>query len=119
MIGTFASAAFDIVTDSTARISIGSSGNITFSSSEITINGKLTIGVRTRDPRVDLHIAGPIKYQDRIHQYLDGIPDSGTYGRGDIVWNTAPEVGHCIGWVCVRAGSPGSWMPFGEIKQSG
>jgi hypothetical protein len=119
MVGTFASAAFDIVTDSTARISIGSSGNITFNSSEIVLNGKLAIGVRTRDPRADLHVAGPIKYQDRLHQYLDGIPDSGTYGRGDIVWNASPEVGRCVGWVCTRAGSPGSWLPFGEIKQSG
>jgi len=119
IVGTYASVPFEIVTDSTARISIGSSGNVTFNSSEITVNGKLAIGVRTRDPRVDLHVAGPIKYQDHIHQYLNGIPDSGTYSRGDIVWNTEPEVGRCVGWVCTRSGSPGSWMPFGEIKQSG
>lgn len=119
IIGTWANVPFEIVTDNTARISIGSSGNITFNSSEVVLNGKMSIGVRTRDPRVDLHIAGAMKYQDHIHQYLNGVPDSGTYIRGDIVWNTEPDVGRCIGWVCVRAGSPGSWMPFGEIKQSG
>lgn len=119
IVGTFASVPFDIVTDSTARISIGSSGNVTFNSSEVVVNGKLAIGVRTRDSRVDLHVAGAVKYQDHIHQYLNGVPDSGTYTRGDIVWNTEPDVGRCVGWVCVRAGSPGTWMPFGEIKQSG
>ena len=119
IVGTFASVPFDIVTDDTARMSIGSSGNITFNSSEVVLNGKLAIGVRTRDSRVDLHVAGAVKYQDHIHQYLNGVPDSGTYTRGDIVWNTEPEVGRCVGWVCVRTGSPGTWMPFGEIKQSG
>ena len=119
IVGTYASVPFEIVTDSTARITVGSSGNITFNSSEVVLNGKLAIGVRTRDSRVDLHIAGPIKYQDHIHQYLNGVPDSGTYTRGDIAWNTEPDVGRCVGWVCVRAGSPGTWMPFGEIKQSG
>jgi len=119
IIGTFANVPFDIVTDNTARMSVGSSGNITFNSSEVILNGKLAIGVRTRDSRVDLHVAGAIKYQDHIHQYLNGVPDSGTYTRGDIAWNTEPDVGRCVGWVCVRAGSPGTWMPFGEIKQSG
>ena len=119
IIGTFANVPFDIVTDNTARMSVGSSGNITFNSSEVVLNGKLAIGVRTRDSRVDLHVAGAVKYQDHIHQYLNGVPDSGTYTRGDIAWNTEPDVGRCVGWVCVRAGSPGTWMPFGEIKQSG
>ena len=119
IVGTYASVPFEIVTDSTARITVGSSGNITFNSSEVILNGKLAIGVRTRDSRVDLHVAGAVKYQDHIHQYLNGVPDSGTYTRGDIAWNTEPDVGRCVGWVCVRAGSPGTWMPFGEIKQSG
>ena len=119
IVGTFASVPFDIVTDNTSRMSVGSSGNITFNSSEVVLNGKLAIGVRTRDSRVDLHVAGAVKYQDHIHQYLNGVPDSGTYIRGDIAWNTEPDVGRCVGWVCVRAGSPGTWMPFGEIKQSG
>jgi hypothetical protein len=119
MVGTFANIPFDIVTDNTSRINVGSSGNITLNSSEVVLNGRMSIGVRTRDPRVDLHVAGAVKYQDHIHQYLNNIPDSGTYIRGDIVWNTEPDVGRCVGWVCVRAGSPGTWMPFGEIKQSG
>ncbi len=119
VVGTFASTPLDIVTDNTARISIGSSGNITLNSQEVILNGKLAIGIRTRDPRADIHVAGAIKYQDHIHQYLSGVPDSGTYNRGDIVWNDQPDLGRPVGWVCVRAGSPGTWLPFGDIKQSG
>jgi hypothetical protein len=124
MIGTFASVPFDIVTDNTARISIGSSGNITLGNTaeghiQVHVHGKLAVGVKTIDPRVDVHVAGAIKFNERIHEYLDAPPEAGTYVTGSIVWNTKPEVGRCVGWVCVRAGSPGSWMPFGEIKQNG
>lgn len=123
-IGTFASNDLDIITDNTPRISIEGGGNIklgnkAFGPIQVTVHGKLSVGVKTQDSRADLHVAGAIKFNDRLHQYLNAIPDSGTYDRGSIVWNTEPEVGRCVGWVCVRAGSPGSWMPFGEIKQSG
>ena len=123
-VGTFASVPFDIVTDNTARITIGSSGNITLGNTaeghiQVHVHGKLAVGVKTIDPRVDIHVAGAIKFNERIHEYLDAPPEAGTYSTGSIVWNTRPEVGRCVGWVCVRAGSPGSWMPFGEIKQSG
>jgi hypothetical protein len=124
MIGTFASVPFDIVTDNTARISIGSSGNITLGNTaeghiQVHVHGKLAVGVKTIDSRVDVHVAGAIKFNERIHEYLDAPPETGTYSTGSIVWNTKPEVGRCVGWVCVRSGSPGSWMPFGEIKQNG
>lgn len=39
----------------------------------------------------------------------------GSYEVGDIVWNTAPTAGGYIGWVCVAAGSPGTWKGFGAI----
>ncbi len=124
MIGTFASVPFDLVTDNTSRISIGSSGNITLGNTaeghiQVYVHGKLSVGVKNVDSRVDVHVAGAIKFNERVHEYLDAPPESGTYTTGSIVWNTRPEVGRCVGWVCVRAGSPGSWMPFGEIKQSG
>ncbi len=124
MIGTFASVPFDIVTDNTSRINVGSSGNITLGNTseghiQVYVHGKLSVGVKNIDTRADVHVAGAIKFNERIHEYLDAPPESGTYTTGSIVWNTKPEVGRCVGWVCVRAGSPGSWMPFGEIKQSG
>jgi len=124
MIGTFASAPFDIITDNTSRISIGSAGNILLGNTsegpvQVSIHGKLAIRVNTPDPDVDLHVNGPVRFHGHLHIYADSFPDSGTYKTGDIVWNTAPRAGGNVGWVCVRAGSPGDWMPFGPITQAG
>lgn len=123
-IGTFASNDLDIVTDNTPRITIEGGGNIrlgnkAFGPIQVTVHGKLAVGVKTQDSRADVHVAGAIKFNERLHQYLKSPPDNGTYEKGSIVWNTDPEVGRCVGWVCVRAGSPGSWAPFGDIKQGG
>lgn len=46
-------------------------------------------------------------------------PTTGSWAQGDFVRNTAPaEAGavgskYCvIGWVCVAAGTPGTWLPI-------
>lgn len=44
-------------------------------------------------------------------------PKTGTYNRGAIVYNTAPAPGTNIGWVCVAAGTPGTWKAFGAIEE--
>ena len=43
------------------------------------------------------------------------IPLMGTWGIGDICYNTAPIAGGFIGWVCITAGTPGTWKTFGAI----
>ena len=124
VVGTFASAGFDLVTDNTSRINIGASGNILLGNHlegpiQVSIHGKLAIKVNVPDPEVDLHVNGPIRFHGHLHIYSDTPPDNGTYKTGDIVWNTAPRTGGYVGWVCVRAGSPGEWNPFGPITQAG
>jgi hypothetical protein len=42
-------------------------------------------------------------------------PTSGTWAVGDIVYNSSPEAGGNMGWVCTGAGTPGTWKPFGNI----
>jgi len=42
-------------------------------------------------------------------------PSSGTWAIGDVVFNSAPVTGGYIGWVCVTAGSPGTWEQFGYL----
>lgn len=120
-IGTHASHDLDIVTDSTPRITVEGGGNIklgnrNFGPIQVAVHGKMSVNVKTIDTRVDLHVAGGIKFNERIHQYAAGIPEFGTAERGDIIWNSEPELGKSVGWVCVRSGSPGGWLPFGEIK---
>ncbi|MFB6801741.1 glycosyl hydrolase family 28-related protein [Peribacillus butanolivorans] len=56
--------------------------------------------------------------------YLDGrlitqgsaIPTRGSYTVGDIVYNTIPVEGGYVGWVCIKAGTPGTWKGFGLIQ---
>ena len=124
MVGTFASTDFDIVTDNTTRISVKANGNIDLGNAkrnpiQVKINGKLSVGVENPDPAVDLHVAGAVRFSGHIQMYASNSPQEGTYAVGDIVWNTAARVGTGVGWVCLRAGSPGAWYPFGEIKERG
>lgn len=39
---------------------------------------------------------------------------TGTYQVGDIALNRAIAQGREVGWVCTTAGTPGTWMPFGQ-----
>lgn len=43
-------------------------------------------------------------------------PTSGTYDAGAIWLNDLPTAGGFIGWVCVTAGTPGTWKTFGAIS---
>jgi hypothetical protein len=122
MVGTHAMTNFDIVTGNTARISIKANGNIDLGNStqnpiQVAVHGKLSVGVATPDSSVDLHVAGPVRLNNKLQLSASATPSAGNYNIGDIVWNDAPKVGKCIGWVCVSAGSPGTWYPFGEIKE--
>ncbi len=44
-----------------------------------------------------------------VRAWGSGPPTSGTWRRGDVVWNTSPLTGGAAGWVCVAPGTPGSW----------
>ena len=122
-IGTHASHSFDIVTDNTSRISIGSGGNIILGNPklppvQVNVHGKLSIKVNTPDPEVDLHVAGSVKFANRLQKVDRTYPTAGTYNSGDIVWNSDPKINQYVGWVCVQSGSPGLWEPFGKIGNS-
>lgn len=119
-VGTHQNHAFDIVTGDVERVSIAANGNITLGNTklppvQVGIHGKLAVRVPMPDPDVDLHVNGAIKYSGHSHRYDKNAPTAGSYNRGDIVWNTEPKVEGYIGWVCVIAGAPGTWTPFGKI----
>lgn len=48
--------------------------------------------------------------------WASAAPTTGTYLVGDIVYNSAPTSSGTIGWVCVTAGTPGTWKTFGAIS---
>ena len=51
--------------------------------------------------------------------YGSAAPSTGSWLASDIVFHTAPATGGFIGWVCVTAGTPGTWRTFGTIDLQG
>ena len=41
-------------------------------------------------------------------------PTSGTWNRGDVVYNKFAALGGALGWKCIAAGSPGTWKIMGQ-----
>jgi hypothetical protein len=51
----------------------------------------------------------------RTHIFGTSPPASGTWAKGDTTWNNDPiDRTSPVGWVCVNAGTPGTWFPFGN-----
>lgn len=57
------------------------------------------------------HILG----QQKVICYGEAAPTASQWQKGDIVFNSLPVSGGFVGWVCVTAGTPGVWRPFGAI----
>jgi hypothetical protein len=49
------------------------------------------------------------------HFTATSVPTTGSFARGDIIWNATPSAAGTVGWVCVAAGSPGTLKAFGTI----
>lgn len=92
-------------------------GNSTNSSRVVTVFGKMAVGVTNPDPTVSLTVNGPISIENKKFVVGSGVPSSGQYNKGDIVWNNDPKATDYIGWVCVAPGTPGAWLPFGAIAR--
>jgi len=52
-------------------------------------------------------------------QFASQPPTEGSYTQSDIVFNSNASDGGSIGWVCIADGTPGTWVPFGFINNSG
>lgn len=122
-VGTYASNALEIITDNTARVTISAGGNITLGNTklapvQVSVHGKLAVRVNTPDPEVDLHVAGAVKFNNKLQTSGRTYPTSGSYNAGDIVWNSEPRINQYVGWICVQSGSPGLWEAFGKIGNS-
>lgn len=121
VVGTYNSTDLNIVTGNTPRITVSASGNIelgnlAFGDTSTLVYGKLGVNVSNTDPRVDLHVNGPIRFNDKIHLNGPQPPEGGSYSKGDIVWNSEPNINKPIGWVCIKEGNPGIWAQFGVIS---
>ncbi|MBC7472558.1 MAG: hypothetical protein H7196_04865 [candidate division SR1 bacterium] len=53
---------------------------------------------------------------DPISWHDSAFPTTGTYVKGDVIYNTSPTPGGYMGWTCITAGTPGTWKGFGLIE---
>lgn len=90
-------------------------GNNLNTNRSISIYGKLVVGSASPAPDVDLTVNGAVSFSNKKFQVGTSAPNTGSYNKGDIVWNTEPKPNDFIGWVCVVPGTPGVWLSFGSI----
>lgn len=118
-LGNYTSSTLEIITDNTTRIRVTDTGSITIGTegynNKITLQGTVGINVRNPDPDVNFSVAGSVRFEGKKFEVGEGIPTSGFYRKGDIVWNKEPQPTGWIGWVCLKDGTPGVWRPFGQI----
>lgn len=46
----------------------------------------------------------------------EAAPTTGTWARGDIVYDATPSSGGHVGWICTAGGTPGTWKTWGAIS---
>lgn len=51
----------------------------------------------------------------RTVNWAAAIPTTGTYARGSILFNSAPAASGTMGWMCVTAGTPGTWKAMPNL----
>lgn len=88
-------------------------GGLTFADTQI------SLGTNFYDGNSDLYFvnipSGTLL--DNVQRYparymAAAAPTTGTWKRGDIVFNTVPDNRVTIGWICVSGGTPGTWISW-------
>ena len=118
-LGVTTSRDFKITVDGIEDFKIGQNeiviGNSQNQLRPLKLFGQLAIGVNSPDGAVDLEVKGNIRFANKTFITANSIPSHGNYKKGDVCWNTEPQEGGYVGWVCVVAGTPGEWKTFGAI----
>jgi hypothetical protein len=91
-------------------------GSKTNNRKPVKVFGPLSVGINNPDPTVNFSVGGDVSIGNKRFTNATSSPTTGSYEMGDICWNSNPIAANYIGWVCVVAGNPGQWLPFGEIK---
>ena len=93
-------------------ITIGNKNN---TARQVNVYGKVSVNITNPDPDAAFSVEGPVVMSGKKFVTLAAMPTQGEWSVGDIVWNSTPQTSSYIGWVCVTAGNPGVWKPFGQI----
>ena len=109
-VGAYTTSKMSLLTDNKERIVIKEQGGVE-------VKGTLGINVQYPGDDVDLQVAGAIRFQDKRIAVANELPISGNHNQGDMIYNSNPQAGGYMGWVCIGSGSPGTWKRFGKIEE--
>jgi len=109
-VGAYTTSKLSLITDNKERIVLKEHGGVE-------IKGSVGINVQYPGEDVDLQVAGAVRIQDKKISVGNEAPISGNYNKGDLQYNTNPEPGGYVGWICVESGNPGKWKRFGAIEK--
>jgi hypothetical protein len=90
-------------------------GSVETSKRNVRVFGNVSVNVNQPDSDLDLEVAGNIGFAGRKFISGNSSPQYGSFKQGDTCWNTQPNIGSYMGWVCIASGTPGQWAPFGLI----
>lgn len=93
-------------------------GNESNTNRVVNVYGHLSVGVKNPDADVSFTVGGPVSLDGKKFTKGNRKPTAGVFRKGDICWNTDPKATDFIGWVCVREGTPGEWLAFGQITSN-
>ncbi|GEM_PF-5451054 len=92
-------------------------------------SGTLTFGVNKIGAAGSIYAAAPMLFEigagyehifptitKQVEFTGTAAPTAGTWVRGDRVWSSAPVSLASPGWVCVTAGTPGTWKGMANLK---
>tara|TARA_B110000503_G_C7069871_1_gene380403 strand:+ start:66 stop:1184 length:1119 start_codon:yes stop_codon:yes gene_type:complete len=121
-LGSWTNNDVSIVTDDTERLTVKANGVVEIgqaanNNSKLNVYGQIGVGVKNIETGVSISTSGPVKFEGKKFEVGSDAPTGGTYAVGDIVWNSNPRPTGYVGWICVRAGTPGEWKTFGQINK--
>jgi hypothetical protein len=56
-----------------------------------------------------------VPWEDYGDNYGTAAPTGGTWKVGRKIYNDAPVASGTLGWICITAGTPGTWKTFGTV----
>lgn len=112
---------FNVTCDNEQEFKIDSRGSIELgnkqnSNRRVSIFGQVSVGANTPEENMALTVSGPVSLNNKRFVKGGSIPTTGRFSVGDICWNTEPKASDYVGWICVREGTPGEWLSFGQIS---
>ena len=91
-------------------------GNRDNTERNLNVYGQVSINITNPTPGVAFSVAGRVELDGKKFGNGTSAPTTGAWNKGDIVWNSDPQPGKVVGWVCVKAGNPGLWHGYGRIE---